>query len=116
MIVPVIAGEIAHARGNAGAGRGKLEHAGREAFDEGAVMRDEHDSPVETAERLEEHVLRMKIEMVRRFVEDQEIQRFEEEAKESETAFLAARKDAHLICKCRRPGREKTRACRGDEG
>ena len=58
-------------------------------------MRDEDQRAAEVLERLEQHVLRVEIEMVRRLVEQQRVRRPQEHARDREPRALTARQHAH---------------------
>src|SRR5258708_12948355 len=63
---------------------GELEHAVGEAAQEHAVVRDEEHRPFEIMKRLDEHLFRGQVEMVRRLVEHEEVWRIEQHSGEHE--------------------------------
>src|SRR5262249_44096423 len=74
--------------------REELEDAVRERGEEMPIVRDEEHRPLVVAERLDEHLLRRHVEVVRRLVEHEEVRRIEEHLREDEARLLAARQDA----------------------
>src|SRR5262249_27391127 len=67
-----------------------VDDPGRELVDEIAVVRDEDQRAAEVLERLEEHVLRVEIEMVRRLVEQERVGRAEQHARDSQSRARAS--------------------------
>ena len=60
-------------------------------------MRHEQHRAVEVLQRVEQHLLRREIEVVGRLVEDEEVRRVEEHAREDEARLLAARQRSNFL-------------------
>ena len=60
-------------------------------------MRDEDQRAAEILERLEQHVLRVEIEVVGRLVEQQRVRRAQQHARDRQPRALAARQHAHRL-------------------
>ena len=74
-----------------------LDDLRRELVDEVPVVRDEDQRAPEVRERVEQHVLRVEIEMVGRLVEEQRVRRSQQHAGDGEPRPLAAGQHAGLL-------------------
>jgi hypothetical protein len=68
----------------------ELEHAIRQAAQEGAIVRDDSIVPSNSPSAGDQHLLGRQIEVVRRLVEDEEVRRIEEHAGHRQPRLLAA--------------------------
>ena len=60
-------------------------------------MGDEDNCPGKRVEGVKEHILGVKIKVVRRFVQYEQIERPQEETQQGKAAFFTAGKDGHLL-------------------
>ena len=74
----------------------ELENPARHIVEEVAIMGDEHDGALELAQRVFEPGHGFGVEMVGRFVEQQNVGRFEQEPAERHAALLAAGELRHI--------------------
>ena len=68
-----------------------------EAIEELAVVRDKDGGAVKGADSLLQHILRLHVEMVRRLVEDEQIDGFQQQANHCQSAALATREHFHFL-------------------
>jgi hypothetical protein len=73
----------------------EVKNPSGELFDKIAVMGDEDESTVEGFERVEENILGMQVEMVCRFIQNQQVVGLEEKPEEGDPAFFPAAEDAY---------------------
>ena len=76
-------------------------------------MRDEDQRAAVVDERVEQHFLRVEIEMVGRLVEQQRVRRPQQHARDRQARALAARQHAHRACRRRRRRTGSRRGCCG---
>ncbi len=74
-----------------------LDDLRRQLLHEVAVVRDDDEGAAVVLERVEEHILRVEIEMVRRLVEEQRVGRPQEHAGDREPRALATGQHARLL-------------------
>ena len=74
-----------------------LDHLARELVDEVAVVRDEDQRAAVGRQRLEQDLLRVEVEVVRRLVEQQHVRGLEQHLREREPVALAAREHGDLL-------------------
>src|SRR5258706_10341328 len=74
-----------------------LKNAGREFVDKVPVVRNENNRSAEFLQRFEQHILGLKIEVIRRFVEQQKIRRLEQHAGHRVAVAFAAGKHADAL-------------------
>ena len=75
----------------------QLEQAVREAGEEIAIVAHEQEGAVVALERILQHVLALDVQVVRGFVKDQEIQRFQEHAAQREPRAFATAEHLHFL-------------------
>ena len=74
-----------------------LDDLRRQAFDEVAVVRHEDQRAAVVHQRVEQHVLRVEVEVVGRLVEHQRVRRPQQHPRHGQTRALAAREHAGLL-------------------
>src|ERR1700685_4029108 len=74
-----------------------FEDARGQLIDEVTVVRDEDDRACVFDERIEQHVFGAQVEMVRRFVEQQEVRRMQQQAQQRVASALSAGEYADLL-------------------
>ena len=67
-----------------------LDDLGRESLDEVAIVRHDDERPAVVLERIQEHVLRIEIEVVGRLVEKQRVRRPQQHSRDSEACAFTA--------------------------
>ena len=74
-----------------------LDDLGREPLDEIPIVRHEDQRAAVVDERVEQHFLRVEIEMVGRLVEQQRVRRTQQHPRDGQPRALAARQHAHAL-------------------
>ena len=75
----------------------ELVNLRHKTIEELAVVRDKDGGAVKGADSLLQHILRLHVEMVRRLVEDEQIDGFEQQANHCQSAALATREHFHFL-------------------
>ncbi len=79
------------------AAAGHLDHPGGQGVDEVAVVGDEDQRPLIAAQGVEQHLLGLQVEVVGRFVEEQQVGRAQQQDGQGQAVALAAGEDADLL-------------------
>src|SRR5260370_38206662 len=74
-----------------------LKNTSREFVDEITIVRNENYRSAEFLQRFEQHILGLKIEVIRRFVEQQKIRRLKQHARHGVGVAFAAGKNAEAL-------------------
>jgi hypothetical protein len=74
-----------------------VDHLAGQPVHEVAVVRHEDERPAVVAERLQQDLLRVQVQVVRGLVEEQHVRRVQEHLREGEPVALAAREDGHAL-------------------
>ena len=74
-----------------------LDHLGCQALDKVTVVRDEDERAAVVDECVEQHVFRIEVEVVGRFVEQQRVRRTEQHARHRKSRALTAGEHFHLL-------------------
>ena len=75
----------------------KFQNSRRKFFDKAAIVADKNNSSAKIFQGIEEDVLRMKVEMVRRLVQNQKIDRFQKKSQKSNTAFFTTAQNVDTL-------------------
>ena len=75
----------------------ELVDFGYQAVEEVTVVRHHDQRTVEVEQRLFQDVFRFHVQVIRRLIEDQQVDRFEQQLDHRQTCALASRQNLHLL-------------------